>query len=437
MDEPRSFRKLWNLQPALQTPGSGDALTFPANPVVLSWSGVPGAAHYLVSVASDPTLGSLVFHYSNQDDPKGAAERRRDAPRRSPRRWRRAPTTGASRRSTPRATAASPTPVASFNWLWPSTTAAQLEDLNAAPEAYDPRFSWNPIPGAARYEVEINSSVGLRAGLQGLLRRHDDRDVDLADQGAEGQRLLLAGPRARSRRQRGRLELRRRRSPRPSTRSRRPGRSPGRASRTCACATTSPTRAPTSTPGTAGYQTRGAGRALGSSSGRGELRGRDRRLGTGTTCGWATADYLKKTSVPEWTPLDRAGGQSGDWQGTLATGRLPKSRPAAPTASAFARAADRDDRQPRRSGATTRTCRTAAPTRHAPVGPAFTWTAYPTRPPARTPPPCASGYPCLGDYLEPVVGHAPACARRFHLEAAAPARTATSSSSRRTRTSAT
>jgi len=69
--EPRSFKKQWNLQPALQTPSSGEALTYPSSPVVLNWSGVPGASHYLVSVASDPTLGSIVFRYSNQDDPKG------------------------------------------------------------------------------------------------------------------------------------------------------------------------------------------------------------------------------------------------------------------------------------------------------------------------------------------------------------------------------
>src|ERR1044072_3484269 len=50
--EPRSFRKLWNLQPAIQSPGSG-------------------AAHAPAPAASAPTLGSLVLHYVNQDDPKG------------------------------------------------------------------------------------------------------------------------------------------------------------------------------------------------------------------------------------------------------------------------------------------------------------------------------------------------------------------------------
>jgi hypothetical protein len=105
--EPRSFKKLWNLQPALQSPSSGDALSYPANPVVLTWSGVAGAAHYLVSAASDPSLGSLVFRYANQDDPKGppnvaaTSAAITSAP---------APTTGASRRWTPRATVASRRP---------------------------------------------------------------------------------------------------------------------------------------------------------------------------------------------------------------------------------------------------------------------------------------------------------------------------------------
>src|SRR5919204_6016313 len=67
----RPFTKNWTLRPSLQTPGNGQSLSFPANPVVLRWSGVQGASHYLVSVASDPALGSLVFRYSNQDDPDG------------------------------------------------------------------------------------------------------------------------------------------------------------------------------------------------------------------------------------------------------------------------------------------------------------------------------------------------------------------------------
>ena len=58
-------------QPAKQTPGDGQSLTFPSNPVVLRWSGIPGAAEYLVPVATDQSLASIVFRYDNQDDPNG------------------------------------------------------------------------------------------------------------------------------------------------------------------------------------------------------------------------------------------------------------------------------------------------------------------------------------------------------------------------------
>jgi len=42
---------------------------------------VPGAAQYLVSVATDPLLSSLVFHYQNQDDRTARRTSRRLRPR--------------------------------------------------------------------------------------------------------------------------------------------------------------------------------------------------------------------------------------------------------------------------------------------------------------------------------------------------------------------
>src|SRR5919202_41624 len=66
---PRSFRKAWTAAAALQTPSSGASLSFGTDALKLVWSGVPGAAHYLVSVATDPSLGSLVLH--DDSDPSG------------------------------------------------------------------------------------------------------------------------------------------------------------------------------------------------------------------------------------------------------------------------------------------------------------------------------------------------------------------------------
>jgi hypothetical protein len=39
-----------------------------------------------------------------------------------------------------------------------------VTDLDPSAEVFDPKFSWNPVPGAARYEVEINPSVDFAPG---------------------------------------------------------------------------------------------------------------------------------------------------------------------------------------------------------------------------------------------------------------------------------
>ena len=160
---PRSFTKNWTLQPVTQTPGQGQTLSFPNNPVVLRWSAVPGAAQYLVSVASDPALGSLVFKYSNQDDSNGppnvAATNAAISNALSPGTyyWGVQPVDAEGNKGVP-------TPVASFGWVWPSATTPVVTDLDSSAEVYDPKFSWNPIPGAVKYEVEVNPSADFAPG---------------------------------------------------------------------------------------------------------------------------------------------------------------------------------------------------------------------------------------------------------------------------------
>jgi hypothetical protein len=159
----RPFTKNWTLQPGLQAPANGQSLSFPANPVVLRWSGIPGAAHYLVSVASDPALGSLVFRYSNQDDPNGPPNVAANSAAISNALavgtyyWGVVPVDAEGNRGVP-------TPVASFGWVWPSATAVTVTDLDSSQEVFDPKFSWNPVPGAARYEVEVNPSADFAPG---------------------------------------------------------------------------------------------------------------------------------------------------------------------------------------------------------------------------------------------------------------------------------
>jgi hypothetical protein len=52
----------------------------------------------------------------------------------------------------------------SFVWEWSSSTTPDVQDLADPTEHYDPQFSWDPIPGAAHYEVEVNSSSQFATG---------------------------------------------------------------------------------------------------------------------------------------------------------------------------------------------------------------------------------------------------------------------------------
>jgi hypothetical protein len=157
----RMFRKSWTAAASLQAPAAGASLSFGTDSLKLGWSAVPGAANYLVSVASDPSLGSLVFH--DQYDPNGIPKVQANSLAISAALatgsyyWNVVPVDAEGNRGVASS-------IASFSWTWPSATTLHVTDLNGADEVYDPQFSWDPVAGAARYEVEINSSSDFAAG---------------------------------------------------------------------------------------------------------------------------------------------------------------------------------------------------------------------------------------------------------------------------------
>jgi hypothetical protein len=158
--EGRAIRKAWTAAATLQSPANGVGLSYPASPLKLTWSPVPGAAHYLVSIASDPLLGSLVGEGAGRGEPiETAATTFTRATALAPGTyyWGVTPVDAQGNKGTP-------SPVASFTWIWPSTTTTRLNDLVEAPEVMDPQFSWDAVPGAARYEVEVNSSEDFAPG---------------------------------------------------------------------------------------------------------------------------------------------------------------------------------------------------------------------------------------------------------------------------------
>jgi len=156
---PRSVRKAWTSAPQLRGPVKGARISFPSNPLTLSWSAVPRAASYLVSLATDEDLASLVGDKAIETAGTSFAP---------------SLTPGAGTRGKTYYWAVTPldaqgnrgvqSRVGSFLWDWPSQTAAKLTDLRAEPETFDPQFSWNPVAGAARYEVEVSSSRDFAPG---------------------------------------------------------------------------------------------------------------------------------------------------------------------------------------------------------------------------------------------------------------------------------
>jgi hypothetical protein len=398
--EPRSFRKLWNLQPALQSPGSGASLTYPGKPVVLSWSGVPGAAHYLVSVASDTSLGSLVFRYANQDDPKGppnvaatsAAITSALAP--GSYYWSVTPVDAEGNRGVS-------TPVASFSWLWPTVTTTHVDDLNSNPEVFDPRFSWGAVPGAASYELEINSSSDFAPGSKVccsgtsiatslspttvfLDNVYYWRVRALDPEGNAGvwnygtpfnktfDKVAPAGPVAGTSIKN--LHVRDNATNDTLTADEDHDLSNG-------FSTHAPLVVWDPVPGASSYEVQVAAY-------------------TGSACLWAASDYVKKTSVPAWTPFGHAKGNPVFWGGSLSQDSSPGIitpgewcfRVRARTDRATGSAEVYGDYTYLKDGNTA--------TATVSTDPAFDWVGYMTGTSAG----CHSGYLCAADYSAPQTG---------------------------------
>ena len=145
--------KLWAGDPTLNSPADDAVISYPADPLVLRWTAVPGAAKYRVYVATDQNLSSLVSG-TNPWEVQALNLVPNVLLPQNTYYW----------AVTPLDAQGNPgeqSEVRSFTWTWPSGTAPLLDDLNLTSELFDPQFSWDPVPGAARYEVEVNSDVNF------------------------------------------------------------------------------------------------------------------------------------------------------------------------------------------------------------------------------------------------------------------------------------
>jgi hypothetical protein len=154
----RTFIRDWSDQPSLLSPHDDFGVAWPITPLVLQWSIVPGAFKYRVVIATDPGLSAPVVGTTKDPVETRAAS---FAP----------PGTLAPGRYywaiTPLDVDGHPgrmSRVGAFTWSWNTATQVRLTDLNDAPGVLDPQFSWDVVPGAAKYEVEVNSSEDFAPG---------------------------------------------------------------------------------------------------------------------------------------------------------------------------------------------------------------------------------------------------------------------------------
>ncbi|HXJ62450.1 MAG TPA: hypothetical protein VNN79_01735, partial [Actinomycetota bacterium] len=145
----RAIRKEWSLLPRLVSPSNGAEIRFPTTPLVLRWSAVPYSVKYLLSLATDSDLGTLVGDKTIETEGLSYAPSVTLAT--GTYYWAVTPVDSHGNRGVR-------SRVASFRWAWRSATRPTLRDLDNAPEHFDPQLAWTRVPGAARYEVEINPS---------------------------------------------------------------------------------------------------------------------------------------------------------------------------------------------------------------------------------------------------------------------------------------
>jgi hypothetical protein len=153
----RSFVKRWGAGPTPLSPADGATLTYPSDPLRLRWTTVDRAATYLLWLATDPALGSLVGGEPTETQATSFTGRGSGALAPGRYYWAVTPLDAAGNHGTR-------SPVWSFVWAWPTATTARFSDLHAAAEVVDPHFSWDPVAGAAGYEVEVNASQDWAGG---------------------------------------------------------------------------------------------------------------------------------------------------------------------------------------------------------------------------------------------------------------------------------
>jgi hypothetical protein len=156
----RTFAKRWAQRPDLLGPVDNQVINFPTDALILRWDNVRHAAKYLVTIAADPALASPVLGTPDKPvETQGTSIAPGGTLDPGQYWWAVTPVDAQGHRG-------ARSEIATFTWLWPSGTQVHVGDAYAdAPDrVFDPLFTWDKVPGAAGYEVEVNSSQDFAVG---------------------------------------------------------------------------------------------------------------------------------------------------------------------------------------------------------------------------------------------------------------------------------
>ena len=140
------------------------------------WSTVPHATKYLVAIATDEKLTNVVLGTAAKPQETDGTQFGLPIAL-SPGKYFWA-VTPVRQRQGPRGVGSDGfAGSASFTWTWPTATATRVTDLDPDARVFDPQFSWDQIPGAAKYEVEINSAQDFPPNAKWCCAGSRDRHV--------------------------------------------------------------------------------------------------------------------------------------------------------------------------------------------------------------------------------------------------------------------
>jgi hypothetical protein len=158
---PRELTKAWTETAQIIGPTDDLTVSWPLAPLVLQWSPVAHATGYQVAIATDPGLSNVVFGDAAKPvETQGTVLAFPTTLAPGTYYWAVTPVNAQGHKGTRSRTAR-------FGWTWPTRLAApqmRVTDMDPAPAVFDPQLAWDPIPGAASYDVEVSSDRDFAPG---------------------------------------------------------------------------------------------------------------------------------------------------------------------------------------------------------------------------------------------------------------------------------